>query len=176
MSTLSTRIKSLHRRSANAGRDYLLIFCECVENMESNWTPMAELLAGANPRDAQVLRKLAGFVLSGWSVSKDNKHRTGLRFKKADGATFDMDKLGRIKALAEQGNVLQGKAISELMTPEKVIKAVSSEDLAKAYLASAHKKIDDGAISSVDALNALRQAIKALEAEVAAEAKAKLAA
>jgi hypothetical protein len=170
MSDLSKRIKSLHTRSKNVGRDYVLLFCESIETMEENWTPLAELLSGANPKDNAMLRKLAGFVLSGWTVKRDTKHRTGLRFTKEAGATFDQDRIETLRTLAKQGHVLQSKKVAEFIDGgEKQVKAVSSEDLAKAFVTSTHKKIDSGAISTADALNAMRMAIKALEAELATE-------
>lgn len=176
MSDLSKRIKNLHTRSSNVGKDYVLLFAECVETMAENWTPMAELLAGANPKDMAVLRRLAGFVLSGWSIKRDTKHRTGLRFTKDAGASYDVSRVEELRALAKQGHVLQGKKIAELLNGgEKDVKAVSAEELATAYVKNAVKKIEDGAVSSADALNALRMAVKALEARVTAEAMAKAA-
>ena len=171
MSNLSSRIKSLHERSHKAGKAYILLFVECVETMEENWTPLAELISGANPKDSATLRKMAGHVLAGWKLSKDSKHRTGLRFTKETGATYNKNRLAKLKALAEQGNVLQGKVIADLLQGNKKpdVKPVSAEDLAKAYLTSVHKKLDAGAISTADALQALRMAAKALEAELTAE-------
>ena len=171
MSDLSKRVKNLHSRSKNVGRDYVLLFVECVETMSDNWTPMAELIGGANPKDSATLRKMSGFVLTDWKLAKDTKHRSGLRFAKGKAATFDADKLSEIKALAEQGHVLQGKVIADMLQGDKPVevKKVSAEDLAKAYVKSAHLKMDSGAVSTADALSALRMAVKALEAELAAE-------
>lgn len=172
MSDLSKRIQNLHVRSKNVGREYLTLFCECVETMGENWTPMAELLSGANDKDKVVLRRLAGFVLSDWTLKADKAHRTGLRFVKGADASFDADKVSSIREFANQGKVLQGKEIREFVGKKTDVKVVSAEDLAKAYLTNVHKKIDDGAISAVDALEALRMAIKALEVEVTATVKA----
>ena len=171
MTTLSTRIKNLHKRSKNVGRDYLYLFVECVETMDTNWTPMAELLAGANPKDSAVLRRLAGLTLQDWTVKRDSKHRTGLRFTKGPNAGYEQLYAVKLKALADEGHVLQGKKVAEVLEPEgKDVKPVSVEALSKAYVKNAQKKIDDGAISTADALEAMRKAIKALEASIIASA------
>lgn len=176
MSDLSKRVKNLHSRSKNVGKDYIILFADCVEAMSENWTPMAELLAGANPKDNAVLRKLAGMALTDWSVKRDNKHRTGLRFTKGANASCDVDFLNKLRALAKEGHVLQGKKIAELMSGgEKTVKELSADALASAYVKNAVKKIEDGAVSSADALSALRMAVKTLEARVAAEAMAQAA-
>lgn len=173
---LSKRIATLHKSSAKAGKAYVLLFVECVETMDKNWTPLAQLISGANPKDSARLRKMAGFALKGWSLSKDKVHPTGLRFAKDGAASFNADRLANLKALAMQGNVLQSKAIGDLLNGDVVeVKVVDAETLAKRIVAANHKRVDDGAISLLDSVIAQRMVLKTLEAELAATVVVKAA-
>ena len=141
---LLSRVKSINTRSKSMGKEYLLLLCECIERMhgvgdETNkdWTPMAFLLGKSQDKDARMLRKIAGKILDGWSLVKDDKQDSGLRFGKKNDATYDKDLVQRIRALADQGKVLHSKAIAELLGGEKESKPkdwkVWAERQAKAH-------------------------------------------
>jgi hypothetical protein len=174
---LSKRIATLHKSSKKVGTAYILLFVECVETMDKNWTPLAQLISGANPKDSGRLRKMAGFVLKGWKLAGDKVHPTGLRFSKDGAASINANRLANLKALAEQGHVLQSKVIGDLLSGGDVadVKTVDAEALAKRIVAANHKRVDDGAISLLDSVIAQRMALKTLEAELAATVVVKAA-
>ena len=161
---LLSRVKSINTRSKTMGKEYLLLFCECVERMhgvgdETNkdWTPMAYLIGMSQDKDSRMLRKIAGKVLSNWTVAKDDKQESGLRFGRKDGASYDTDLLQTIRVLADQGNVLHSKKIAELLDGEKAPKEFDVQ----AWAERAAKQHPDQILAMIAALQAQAKTIPA---------------
>lgn len=141
---LIDRVKKVNSDAKSAGKRYVVLWSECVEHMfgdSHDWTVLATLISGAGVKDAAILRALTGKAIQGYSLVKDEKQKTGLRFKKIEGANqgVDMDFVLLVKALGNQGKVLQGKDIAELLKkPKPEVKSeLSPEERAKKV--KAHK-------------------------------------
>lgn len=135
--SLISRVKSLNTRSKTVGNTYVKLFAECVEHMfgeSRDWTVLAALIGGAQSKDAVILRAMAGKVLQGWKLVKDEKQPYGLRFKKVEGQNqgFDETVLQSVKALAVEGKTLQGAEVKALVQKAK-------ENVAKAGLSPEEK-------------------------------------
>ena len=115
--SLIDRVKKVNADSKSAGKRYVLLWAECVDHMfgdSHDWTVLATLIAGANPKDASTLRALTGRALSGWKLAKDDKQASGLRFTKIVGEAQSHDAafVAKIRAMGELGMVLQSKDIA----------------------------------------------------------------
>lgn len=124
MTNLVDRVKKVNSDAKSAGKRYVLLWAECVEHMfgeSHDWTVLATLIGGAGVKDAGILRMLTGRALQGYSLVKDDKQKTGLRFKKIEGANqgWDADFVAKVKAMGDQGKVLQSKDILDLVKKAK---------------------------------------------------------
>lgn len=133
--SLISRVKSLNTRSATAGNTYVKLWVECIEHMFSpahDWSVLAYLLAGAQPADGRILRAMTGKVLQGWSLKKDDKQPTGMRFVKKAGENqgYDEQVLETIRAYALVGKVLQSKDLKEYLKVEKPEVSKTDEQVA----------------------------------------------
>lgn len=144
MTNLVDRVKKVNSDAKSAGKRYVQLWAECVEHMfgeSHDWTVLATLIAGAGSKDAGILRMLTGRALQGYSLVKDDKQKTGLRFKKVEGANqgWDADFVAKVKAMGDMGKVLQSKDILDLVKKAKpdVKPELSPEERAKKI--KAHK-------------------------------------
>lgn len=130
---LIDRVKRVNTDAKSAGKRYVQLWAECVEHMfgdSHDWTVLATLISGAGAKDAAILRALTGKAVQGFQLVKDDKQKTGLRFKKKEGANQGWDEVfvATVKALGGEGNVLQGKKIADLLQkPKAEVKSVLSE-------------------------------------------------
>lgn len=141
---LVERVKKVNSDAKSAGKRYVILWAECVEHMfgdSHDWTVLATLIGGAAPKDAAVLRALTGKAVQGYSLVKDEKQKSGLRFKKKDGANtgVDMDFVLKVKGLGNLGKVLQGKDITDLVRREKSDAKPELSPEARAKKVEAHK-------------------------------------
>lgn len=141
---LIDRVKKVNADAKSSGKRYVMLWAECVQHMfgdSHDWTVLATLIGGAAPKDAAILRALTGKAIKGYSLVKDEKQNSGLRFKKKDGEeqSCDLDFVSKVSALGVQGNVLQGKVIADLLKkPKDEVKSeLSPEERAKKV--KAHK-------------------------------------
>ena len=141
---LIDRVKKVNADAKSAGKRYVLLWAECVQHMfgdSHDWTVLATLIGGAAPKDAAILRALTGKAIKGYSLVKDEKQGSGLRFKKKEGEdqSCNMEFVATVLAKGQEGNVLQGKAIGELLAKpkDKVVTELSPADRAKKV--KAHK-------------------------------------
>jgi hypothetical protein len=121
---LIDRVKKVNADAKSAGKRYVVLWAECVEHMfgdSHDWTVLATLISGAGAKDAAILRALTGKAIQGYSLVKDDKQKTGLRFKKVEGANqgVDIGFVSLVKGLGQQGKVLQGKDVADLLKKPK---------------------------------------------------------
>lgn len=141
---LVDRVKKVNADAKSAGKRYVVLWAECVEHMfgdSHDWTVLATLIGGAAPKDAAILRYLTGKAVQGYSLVKDEKQKSGLRFRKVEGANqgVDLDFVSKVKSLGEQGNVLQGKVIADLLKKPKAEAKPELSPEERAKKVKAHK-------------------------------------
>lgn len=140
--SLIERVRKVNSDAKSAGKRYVILWADCVEHMfgdSHDWTVLATLIGGAGVKDAAILRALTGKALVGYSLVKDDKQKSGLRFKKVEGANqgWDADFVAKVREMGVQGKVLQSKDVLALvkkakdenkpaMSPEERVRKVKS--------------------------------------------------
>jgi hypothetical protein len=128
MTTLLSTVKSHCTNQGSSGVTTLKLTLICIEQMRDNqneWSTLAWLMGKSQPAQARVIRKIVGQALHGWTVSKDTKQLSGIRFTKAKGVNqgYDETVLNVLTALVDDGAPIQGAAVKEAFpSPESAEK------------------------------------------------------
>lgn len=141
---LIDRVKKVNADAKSAGKRYVILWAECVSHMfgdSHDWTVLATLIGGAAPKDAAILRALTGKAIKGYSLVKDEKQGSGLRFKKKEGEAQSWDEgfVAQVASLGNEGNVLQGKRVGDLLSKPKAEVTVELTPEQRAKKVKSHK-------------------------------------
>lgn len=138
MTKLITRVQNHVTGQATSGKNTLVLLQACIEHMrdhQNEWTPLAMLIGKSQPAQARMCRMIAGKVIEGWSIKKDDKQPSGLRFAKVKGSNqgFDADQMSHLSALVDKGLSIQSKEVREKFTGERAAPSDWTEEDAKKY-------------------------------------------
>lgn len=161
MSKLMDRVRGHVSGQRTSGQNTLSLTVECIEHMfgdSGDWSPLAYLIGRSEPAQAREVRRIAGRIVQGYRLTKDDKQPSGLRFVKVKDANQGIDtaKLDMLKTLVDKKKSVQSKDVKEKFASEKA--APKAWD-AKAWAARQVKAQPDQLEAMIAALQAQRQAV-----------------
>jgi hypothetical protein len=111
-----------------------------------DWTPLARLVQGVEPRMKQRMLRIVGECLDGVTGAIDTKAEYGYRFKAGDnfGPT---DKLATLATLVQEQTSIYSEAMDKFLGMDVKVAKVFD---AKAYATTVHKKLAAESVNRID--------------------------
>lgn len=129
-----------------------------------------KLVAKGDASGSRVVRQVFASIFTGatFAKSKDKKSIV-LKMK---GIVVDADALARLDVAVADKLSIRDALVKRVKGAATTMTKTDADKLAKTYVAATHKRVDGGACTMLENVTAMRNALKALEAELAADAKA----
>ena len=132
-----------------------------------------KLVAKGDVSGSRVVRQVFSTIFAGakFALAKDKKSIV-LKMK---GVELDTDALARLDGAVKDNLSIRDALVKRVKGEKAKMAKTDADKLAKSYVTSAHKRIDDEACTLLENVMAMRMALKALESELAATAVVKAA-
>lgn len=119
-----------HKGQNKRALEMILLGIDHMLQHNREWTGVARLVTGVEPRMGKMMLRILGECIGGISKVSDTKQPTGIRFKFSDNsaATESLDKL---RELVANGESIYGQAVQELVGMN--VKATATFDPEKRF-------------------------------------------
>jgi hypothetical protein len=131
---------------------------------------IARLNKKGDAQGSRAVRSITAAVFVGAKVSTAKDKKTLLVSLKD--AIVDTDALARLVDAGGEKLSIRDALVKRVKGAATTMTKTDADKLAKTYVAATHKRVDGGACTMLENVTAMRNALKALEAELAADAKA----
>jgi len=127
-----------------------------------------KLVAKGDVNGSRVVRQVFAAIFTGAKFAKAKDKKTIVL--KMKGVTLDADALARLDVAVADNLSIRDALVKRVKGEAGAMAKTDADKLAKAYVAASHKRVDGEACTLLENVEAMRMALKALEAELVASA------
>lgn len=127
-----------------------------------------KLVAKGDVSGSRVVRQVFAAIFTGAKFAKaKDKKSIVIKMK---GVTLDADALARLDGAVKDNLSIRDALVKRVKGEAGAMAKTDADKLAKAYVAASHKRVDGEACTLLENVEAMRMALKTLEAELVASA------
>lgn len=127
-----------------------------------------KLVAKGDVNGSRVVRQVFAAIFTGAKFAKaKDKKSIVIKMK---GVTLDADALARLDGAVADNLSIRDTLVKRVKGEAGAMAKTDADKLAKAYVAASHKRVDGEACTLLENVEAMRMALKTLEAELVASA------
>ena len=127
-----------------------------------------KLVAKGDANGSRVVRQVFAAIFTGARFAKAKDKKTIVL--KMKGVKLDADALARLDGAVKDNLSIRDALVKRVKGEAGTMAKTDADKLAKAYVAATHKRVDGEACTLLENVEAMRMALKALEAELVASA------